>query len=646
MTSSPRSTIPRWRPRICSRPCRPRCRRNARKTLALIDQYYTSAKELAAVRADLLALQAKPNAAEADDAKSRMAALDAQSAALVGQMTPAAQELRTLASQIEEFANARGKEGAALLMTQMESIEQVGIGLAGAVTLMLIGAAIFLFLTIARPVRTLTGCMLQLADGKLDVILPGLNRKDEIGEIAGAVEAFKIKAVEKARREADEKAERDRQAASERDAALAKMADEFEATVGGIVEAAVAGNFSQRVALEGKSGLVLNVGTSINCLCDNIAKALDDLVRMLGALADCDLTQRITADYRGNFATLKTNANTTAERIGKTIAGIKRAAREVNNASAEISTSTTSLSQRTEEQAASLEETSASMEEMSVTVKKNAENAQQANQSAGKAHEVADRGGQVVAKAVAAMAQIEGSSRKISDIIGVIDEIARQTNLLALNAAVEAARAGDAGRGFAVVASEVRSLAQRASQAAKDIKDLITTSNSQVQNGVGLVNEAGSALAEILESIKEVAGVVAGIASASAEQATGIEQVNKALSQMDDVTQQNSALVEENAATAKTLEHQSSAMNEQVSVFRVDETAAADASGKAPSAPIRQAAGAAPKARGAAPRRAATETKAPPSSKRPQAAANRGPVGRMQTALASAIKSDPDWKEF
>jgi uncharacterized phage infection (PIP) family protein YhgE len=244
------------------------------------------------------------------------------------------------------------------------------------------------------------------------------------------------------------------------------------------------------------------------------------------------------------------------------------------------------------------------------------------------------------------MAQIEGSSRKISDIIGVIDEIARQTNLLALNAAVEAARAGDAGRGFAVVASEVRSLAQRASQAAKDIKDLITTSNSQVQNGVGLVNEAGSALAEILESIKEVAGVVSGIASASAEQATGIEQVNKALSQMDDVTQQNSALVEENAATAKTLEHQSSAMNEQVSVFRVDETATADTAGKAPSTPIRHAAAPPPKARGAASRRPAAETKAPPSSKRPQAAPNRGPVGCMQTALASAIKSDPNWKEF
>ena len=257
-------------------------------------------------------------------------------------------------------------------------------------------------------------------------------------------------------------------------------------------------------------------------------------------------------------------------RLQETIKAILTATREVTNATAEISASTTDLSQRTEEQAACLEQTSASMEQIASTVKLNAEHARHANQSANSMRDVADRGGQVVGKAVDAMALIEASSRKISDIIGVIDEIARQTNLLALNAAVEAARAGESGRGFAVVATEVRSLAQRSSQAAKDIKDLITSSNGQVKEGVDRVNDAGIALHEVVESIKGVASVIADIASASSEQSTGIDQINIALNQMDEVTQQNSALVEENAATAKTLEQQAGAMDESIAIFKID----------------------------------------------------------------------------
>jgi methyl-accepting chemotaxis protein len=306
---------------------------------------------------------------------------------------------------------------------------------------------------------------------------------------------------------------------------------------------------------------------------------------MLGSLSEGDLTQRITAEYQGAFAMLKQNANKTAERINATIAEIGAATQEVNNAAAEISTSTSDLSQRTEEQAASLEQTSASMEEMSGTVKKNAENAREASQSAAKAQEVANRGGQVVASAVEAMGKIEGSSRKISEIIVVIDEIARQTNLLALNAAVEAARAGEAGRGFAVVASEVRSLAQRSSQAAKDITGLITSSGGQVKEGVELVNRTGAALSDIVSSIRDVAAIVSDIAAASSEQATGIEQVNKALTQMDEVTQQNSALVEENAATAKMLEGQAQAMSERVAFFRLANSSTATPMGAKVTAP-------------------------------------------------------------
>jgi len=411
----------------------------------------------------------------------------------------------------------------------------------------------------------------------------------------------------------------------------------IEEEVDGIVKAAVDGDFSRRVALEGKSGFMLNLATAMNGLCGNVAETMADFAGLLGAMADGDLVRRITADYRGVFGKLKEDANRMADRLTETLADIKTVGREVANAAVEISSSTTDLSQRTEEQAASLEQTSASMEEMSATVKKNAENALQANQLTSGSRDVADKGGKVVAKAVDAMARIEDSSRKISDIIGVIDEIARQTNLLALNAAVEAARAGDAGRGFAVVASEVRSLAQRSSQAAKDIKDLITNSSSQVQEGVGLVNQAGTSLTEILASIRQVADIVAEIASASQEQSTGIDQINKALTQMDEVTQQNSALVEENAASAKTLEHQSEAMNEKVAFFRLDHNAESHAArAPAPASVTRLAA------------KPAKREAAPVSKAAAAAVSGRrgGPVGRMQAAVATAVAEDKDWQEF
>jgi methyl-accepting chemotaxis protein len=451
--------------------------------------------------------------------------------------------------------------------------------LAVAVGVVLLG--FFIGRSVSRPLLSMTAAMGSIAQGSLEAEVPGLGRQDEIGQMAEAVQVFKDNRIQMERLQAENK-ENEARTAAERAAAAQRMADEFEAAVGGIVKAAVAGDFSQRVELQGKTGLVLNVGTALNSLCENVSRAMNDLVAMLNALADGDMTRRITAHYEGNFALLKDNANTTAERIGATISDIKMSVREVANASTEISTSTTDLSHRTEEQAASLEQTSASMEEIAATVKKNADNASHANQSAGSMRDVAGRGGQVVADAIVAMAKIEESSRKIADIIGVIDEIARQTNLLALNAAVEAARAGDAGRGFAVVAAEVRSLAQRSSQAAKDINGLITGSTGQVKDGVELVNKTGAALDEIAASIQTVANFVSEIAAASAEQSSGIAQVNKALTQMDEVTQQNSALVEENAATAKTLEQQTKAMDERVAFFRLNDRAGdhEDASGR------------------------------------------------------------------
>jgi methyl-accepting chemotaxis protein len=541
-----------------------------------------------------------------------------------------------LNERVEQFAAdaAQEYESTSRLMVTMSA---VGITLG-----LVLGFVIGQF-GIAKPMRALVDGLQRMAKGE-NIEITGTERKDEVGETARAVNEIKVMLAEKAREEAEAKAEHDRQTAADRDAAMQKMAQEFEATVGDIVRAAAAGDFGQRVDLHGKTGLVLNVGGAINSLCENVAKALDDLIKMLDSLAEGDLTKRITADYQGNFAILKDNANKTAERIGTTVADIKKSAHEVTNASAEISTSTTDLSQRTEEQAASLEETSASMEQIAATVKNNAENAQQANHAAASAREVASRGGEVVAQAVEAMGQIESSSRKISDIIGVIDEIARQTNLLALNAAVEAARAGDAGRGFAVVATEVRSLAQRSSQAAKDIKDLITSSNNQVQGGVELVNKAGTALAEIVDSINKVAGIVADIASASAEQSTGIEQVNKALTQMDEVTQQNSALVEENAATAKTLDQQARGMSERVAFFQVGDELEGEKAASQAAGSMRGAAQPSRPQPAAKPQQAAGNGKMPPVRQR--AVANGGPVGRMQASLATAINAEQDWKEF
>ncbi|WP_137044121.1 methyl-accepting chemotaxis protein [Pseudolabrys sp. FHR47] len=374
-----------------------------------------------------------------------------------------------------------------------------------------------------------------------------------------------------------------------------------------------------------------------------IARPLREMVKPLGDIAEGNFTVKVPGtDRKDEVGQIANAVQQMATRVREIIQEIKASGREVTNASAEISTSTTDLSQRTEEQAASLEETSAAMEELTSTVRRNAENAQEASRSANDTRDVADRGGQVVAKTVEAMAKIEESSQKITDIIGVIDEIARQTNLLALNAAVEAARAGEAGRGFAVVASEVRSLAQRSSQAAKDIKDLITNSSVQVKEGVDLVNQAGTSLNEIVTSIKKVADIVTDIANASIEQATGIDQINKALTQMDEVTQQNSALVEENAATAKTLEHQAKVMDEQVAFFHLGQEEAAMA---ARSSIARDMAQRPSPAKITKPETKATETK-PAPTKRPAVVqlkhtGSGGAARKIETAM-----TDTDWKEF
>ncbi|HNM21392.1 MAG TPA: methyl-accepting chemotaxis protein [Rhodocyclaceae bacterium] len=356
-----------------------------------------------------------------------------------------------------------------------------------------------------------------------------------------------------------------------------------EEEVADIVAGAANGDFSRRIAASGKAGFFLTLANDINRLLETSQRGLEDIAKVLGAVAEGDLTQTIAADYAGTFGQLKDDANLTVTRLQDIVGQIKGATEAINTAAKEIASGNQDLSSRTEEQASSLEETASSMEQLTSTVKQNADNARQANELAGTAQEVAVRGGEVVGQVVQTMSLIHQSSAKIADIIGVIDGIAFQTNILALNAAVEAARAGEQGRGFAVVATEVRNLAQRSAAAAKEIKGLISDSVERVEAGNRQVEQAGRTMEEVVDAIKRVAKIMADISSASREQSSGIEQVSLAVSQMDEVTQQNAALVEEAAAAAESLEEQAHALSSAVAVFRTgNESTARRLRGAAP----------------------------------------------------------------
>ncbi|MDE2483477.1 MAG: hypothetical protein KGN02_14975 [bacterium] len=354
--------------------------------------------------------------------------------------------------------------------------------------------------------------------------------------------------------------------------AVDKIKASFESIAGevvGLVDAAARGDFSARGDAGAYQFSFRAMVEGLNTLMETADKGLNDVARVLAALAKGDLTEAITAEYLGTFGKLKDDSNATVASLNDVVDRIRSSVEVVNTAAREIAAGNSNLSARTEQQASSLEETAASMEELLSTVKQNTDNARQANQLAIGASEIAVRGGDVVSQVVTTMGSISDSARKIGDIIGVIDGIAFQTNILALNAAVEAARAGEQGRGFAVVAGEVRNLAQRSAAAAKEIKALINDSVDRTESGSRLVDQAGRTMDEIVQAVKRVTDIMAEIAAASKEQLAGIEQVNDAVSQMDQVTQQNAALVEEAAAAAGSLEEQSGNLVNAVAVFRI-----------------------------------------------------------------------------
>jgi len=342
-----------------------------------------------------------------------------------------------------------------------------------------------------------------------------------------------------------------------------------------LANAAALGDFSQRGDADAYQHDFRDMVSGLNQLMQTTDGNLQEVSKLLQAIARGDLTVRMQGQFHGVFAHMRDDADATVDQLTSIVGRIQQAASAINLAASEIATGNNDLSRRTEQQAANLEETAASMEELTSTVRQNAEHARQANQLAIGAHDVASRGGTVVDQVVITMGDIEASSKKIADIISVIDGIAFQTNILALNAAVEAARAGEQGRGFAVVASEVRTLAQRSASAAKEIKDLIQDSVNKVGEGSALVNQAGTTMGDIVGSVQRVNDIMAEISAASQEQSAGIEQVNQTVMQMDETTQQNAALVEEATAAARAMEDQAAQLIAAVAAFQLQQPAVA-----------------------------------------------------------------------
>ena len=461
----------------------------------------------------------------------------AQAATLIGKKSM--EELRAmqddLSSAAVERVTLRAKEQKAAMELATGSLVIGGLAALSIAGLM----GWLLSTTIGAPVARMTAAMRRLASGDNGVEIPAIGRKDEVGQMADAVLNFKDAAIAKERLEG-ETVEQRRTTEAERAQREAEKTAEAQTD----------------------------------------AVAIGALAQALDHLANGDLTHRITVDFAPKAAQLKADFNTAAERLQDALRGINNATGGIRSGSEEIASASDDLSRRTEQQAASLEETAAALEQITATVRKTATGANEVSSLVANARNGAEKSGHIVAQAVSAMTEIETSSNQVSQIIGVIDEIAFQTNLLALNAGVEAARAGDAGRGFAVVAQEVRALAQRSADAAKEIKTLISTSTQQVGTGVSLVGQTGQALQAIVDQVASIDSLVKEIAASAHEQSTGLHQVNVAVNQMDQVVQQNAAMVEEATAATHSLKGEASELAVLVGRFKVGGQAAGNVAGQ------------------------------------------------------------------
>jgi methyl-accepting chemotaxis protein len=483
-----------------------------------------------AVRADEIARLATvfQSQAEALIAQARDPATSAQAAATLGSTARLIDTRKVMADLRAEEAALRDQRHAAEV-SAFNSTQAVLLGGSGLAVALAAAFGWLLTRQIAAPVAAMTRAMKRLAAGDNTIEPPAVGRRDEVGDMAAAVQTFKAAALEKLRLEGEALAAR---AAAE----AARQTHEAQALRAAEEQALVVGQ---------------------------LAEGLD-------RLSSYDLTYRIDQAFAPDYEKLRADFNAAIAQMAETIGVITGVAQGIHSGTREISTASDDLQHRTEQQAAGLEQTAAALDEITVTVTKTAAGADDARRVVGDAKADAERSGTVVRNAVEAMGRIEASSQQISQIIGVIDEIAFQTNLLALNAGVEAARAGDAGKGFAVVASEVRALAQRSAEAAKEIKTLISTSSEQVASGVQLVGETGEALDRIVAQVAQINGIVCEIAASAQEQASGLLQVNKAINQMDQTTQQNAAMVEQATAASRSLAQEAGELGRLVSQFRVE----------------------------------------------------------------------------